>query len=476
MGKKLVKFHEHYKMGSQLVTPLNMFFKNIELMEWHHDRLPEYLWLGLILHRYGRKEGLKYIQLIIDFIINNINPIPFDISFTEILSISNEQHKLYKYIINDLKIGEALEPLTIFVDITKYYLFIEHFTNSKTVDEKLEIIHQVMENNYFHQSNTATDIRYCIVKYMFDTGKLKLSNIETISVIKDYPLHNHDEEIMKLYRPLIRSSEGSLFSITKHFFYKTFWERCSEIYSCKPLVFKTKGDNNMEEANNDLAKIKNILVYLDNLMRLNYKDNKKVLVLFGLFSFSVRRFDELVRHNLFCETTGRNILRSLIESYINSKYMLKIDNDDNSIWDNYIDKGLGTYKKTFEVQKDYSDANNHINNNFIKFLIEDNKSLELTNIEIGYVLKSMREMCDDVDEKYLYSLYDFDSNIEHALWGAIAETALYKCLEVCHELHWCLSTGELNTLPSVYNDCLLVLKKHILLLKNLYDIPDDLLL
>ena len=88
----------------------------------------------------------------------------------------------------------------------------------------------------------------------------------------------------------------------------------------------------------------------------------------------------------------------------------------------------------------------------------------------------MREMCDDVDEKYLYSLYDFDSNIEHALWGAIAETALYKCLEVCHELHWCLSTGELNTLPSVYNDCLLVLKKHILLLKNLYDIPDDLLL
>lgn len=49
MGKKLVKFHEHYKVGSQLVTPLNMLFKNIELMEWHHDRLPEYLWAGLTL-------------------------------------------------------------------------------------------------------------------------------------------------------------------------------------------------------------------------------------------------------------------------------------------------------------------------------------------------------------------------------------------------------------------------------------------
>ena len=57
---------EHTKLSSHkfkkgvFVSPLNEFINSSDKNKsWMYGRLPEYLWIALILNKYGRKEGFK---------------------------------------------------------------------------------------------------------------------------------------------------------------------------------------------------------------------------------------------------------------------------------------------------------------------------------------------------------------------------------------------------------------------------------
>ena len=57
---------EHKQVKTQLLTPWNAILGDkSSLRSWYKERVPEYLWLGCIVNKYGRKEGLKkYIMLL----------------------------------------------------------------------------------------------------------------------------------------------------------------------------------------------------------------------------------------------------------------------------------------------------------------------------------------------------------------------------------------------------------------------------
>ena len=50
----------HKKRKGLLVTPFNAASGDtLQLSSWAKERMPEYLWLGLILLRYGREVGIE---------------------------------------------------------------------------------------------------------------------------------------------------------------------------------------------------------------------------------------------------------------------------------------------------------------------------------------------------------------------------------------------------------------------------------
>jgi len=52
--------HKVYPRQGRVVTPFNdSLGDQLKLSSWAKERMPEYLWLGLVLMEYGREEGFK---------------------------------------------------------------------------------------------------------------------------------------------------------------------------------------------------------------------------------------------------------------------------------------------------------------------------------------------------------------------------------------------------------------------------------
>lgn len=58
--KNVSGISDHKIRKGALVTPLNAGLgDNLKFSSWTKERMPEYIWLGLILKYYGRKLGLE---------------------------------------------------------------------------------------------------------------------------------------------------------------------------------------------------------------------------------------------------------------------------------------------------------------------------------------------------------------------------------------------------------------------------------
>ena len=106
----------NFKKG-KFIAPLNEFVSEMdENKSWMYGRMPEYLWIGMVLHHYGRKEGLNKLYHIVKYIGDNL-PEMRTLRMSEILSLDvDKQKKLYEYM--NLYIEEiALSPLTVIFTI-----------------------------------------------------------------------------------------------------------------------------------------------------------------------------------------------------------------------------------------------------------------------------------------------------------------------------------------------------------------------
>ena len=63
-----IELSEHIKKGDTLYTPFTNpdgLGASLSLSSWSQNWLPEFLWIGLILYKQGRKKGLESIYDII---------------------------------------------------------------------------------------------------------------------------------------------------------------------------------------------------------------------------------------------------------------------------------------------------------------------------------------------------------------------------------------------------------------------------
>lgn len=67
--------------------------------------------------------------------------------------------------------------------------------------------------------------------------------------------------------------------------------------------------------------------------------------------------------------------------------------------------------------------------------------------------------------------YDYDSSFEHGLWGSIRESSLVKCQNPAHQYHCVPDVEDHNNLKSVLPDCIMIMRKTLELLNELYGIP-----
>ena len=470
---------DHIFKKGRFITPWNNAVGKLAKMQsWSQNRLPEYLWLGLILNKYGRKQGLEKSYYILNKLheINNGLSVP---AFSLILELDvEEQKKLYHYII-EIAGKQVLSPLTILYTYSDFEEFSRCFSTPHIApSDRQKSIDIVLSEAYFHQSELATDIGFLVTYFSLLTGRIQMPRAQ-IDLILEYPHLEHSNERMRMIRPIIRSTEMMLLGLEllNEQFLEDFWRRISKMSECK--LFCIKYPSNESDSDKYIETLHKIFEYLSNCFISISPLDKKMLVLLGISTYSYKRLLEIVNHGLYNTIAARGSIRTVIESYIMMKYLMKNENTQENIWDKFQCYGIGLYKiilaKSRETESNL--ANSHIDYKYLEVLVNEYMDEEYIDMDTSYFdRQNIREKAISVGEKELYGLYyDYDSSYEHGLWGAIRESSLIKCGSPAHQFHCVPDYENKQNLKNVWPDCVKVMNKIIIILDELYSIPEHLL-
>lgn len=474
------KLSEHTFVKGRFITPLNSLPMMQELEDeksWTYGRMPEYIWIGLILKYFGREEGLKKSYYIISK-IHNVAPDLYTVRLSQILKLdTNIQEEIYEYIIS-LGVKDAISPLTIFLTGSQAPVFAKYFYSYKQgIEDRCKAIVETMSEIMDHQSNEATDIRFVAVYFNILSGKMHLLK-EQVNLLISYPASKHIDEIMRMARPTVRSLEMMIltFENTDSEYLKGFWRCVSEMTECDIFVINFPEENRSITAY--MESLHEVFVYLSELLIASNMLDEKMNVLLGIATYSYKRLKEIYRHQLFNSISGRSCVRVLIEDYIMMKYLMKNEAFHENIWHDYQLYGMGLYKLVLARHRE-SDCleESHFDEKYIEALVNEFKGEEFINMDTRYFDKqNIRSKAESVNEKSLFGLYyDYDSSFEHGLWGAIRESSLLKCNNPAHKYHCVPDIEDEIVLKTVLPDCVMIMNKTILFLNELYGIPEQLL-
>lgn len=479
------KLSDHKFEKGRLITPFNYELKDLLQEEpWYYRRMPEYLWLGLIIN-----DGERTTQIQKCFrIIKYLNDLDKDINLLQmstILTLSNEEQNKFYTFLEELQVVKSLRPLSLVVPSDSLNLLKVIKGYNISIEKRIEKLNNILGYLSDHQSNLSTDVRFLVLNKFLVAGKLQVAHDNVFSqTMSQYALVSHETPEMKLYRPTIRSAEIGISaglndknSIDIRFV-KTFWKKISLLTDCE--VFYMNIENPANESG-DLEKHKEyiyeVLNYYTKLLIETRPLDNKMLVLLGIFTFSYKRLIELVDHNLENTISGRTIMRSITESYMMTKYLLLEEPNHKDIWGEYQDYGIGQYKLIYGryAEENPEVEGSHVPFEYINNLVSEFKNEEFINIDTKYFGSgNIRNKFKEIGEENLWKYYyDYDSIYEHGLWGAIRESSILKCSAPGHQYHGVPDIENIQKLPSVALDCMMIMNRHIKLLEKEYGLPEN---
>lgn len=466
--------HE-FKKG-KFITPFNKAFTELlKENSWFYGRLPEYIWIGLIIRYYGRDEGISKCMSLLEK-LSEFKDTVFSPRFSNILKLSTDkQTEIFDYFKSVVDV-DVLSPLTVIFTYSDYPCFSSSFYTNASPEERISLINEVVAEASHHQSEFSTDMRFIVLYYLIVTDRLNMPKTMLNSLLM-YPKLQHSDKRMNFIRPTIRAAEigipTDLDGKDDDYIY-TFWEGVSRLSECE--LFYIEIAPNHEGAEDYIARVKTILEYYKEVFVSAKPLDNKMLVILGIATYSYKRLLEVVEHDLYQTISGRSISRVLVENYIMLKYLLKNESSHNDIWAEYQFYGIGQYKLISEryIESGKNLPDSHVPYDLIDILVSEYKSKEFIDMDTTYFDKTnIRIKADSVGEKELYGLYyDYDSAFEHGLWGAIRESSLIKCNTPSHQFHCVPDIENVQKMQDVWCDCKTMMDKTLDVLKDIYGLPD----
>ncbi len=482
------QLRDHEFKKGKFITPFNKALgEKGKFQSWFHERLPEYMWIAIILDTYGRKDGFKKMFQIVQKLVELFPTINRPSLFSILNLPEEEQLTFYRYL--ETIIGKnTLSPLTIVHQHNKFPVFVNFFCNNhQTPQKRTDMLIEILRKTANHQSDFSTDIRYIALIHFIFSGSLKLPK-EIVGELIKYPELEHTDEEMRRIRPLIRSAEMTIKTaestdiqntaddISDEIMY-SFWDIISRCAECELFVINREDEKS--ETDIYIVHLQEIFRYLAELFSSTNPLDAKMLVLLGISTYAYKRMHEVYAHDLYNSISGRSATRCIIECYIMLKYLLLIEKEHKNIWEEYQYYGIGLTKLVVSRSRDSSAdlSKSHIDYKYLDILINLYMNEEFINMDTSYFdKKNIRDKAMAVDEKELFGLYyDYDSHFEHGLWGAIRESALISCNSPAHQFHCVPDALVAQSLPSVWHDCKFVMGKILAFLDEQFSIPNKLL-
>jgi hypothetical protein len=475
--KNVSGISDHKIRKGALVTPLNAASGDtLKLSSWAKERMPEYLWLGLILLRYGRKKGIEKAGNILFEISRKIESFSQP-RMSKIFGLSDDEQKIIYEIICKHVEKDVLAPLTLLYPSRFYPLFNDYFFISYLlVEDRTNIISEAIKLFAPHQSDEATDLRFLALSLMLFSGKIQfVKGMEpVITALQEYPYTDHEDEKMRMYRPTVRSMEGGMnFGEDNTDFSSKFWRDFGMITSCNPIRIEfPENSNDYKEFTTDCRKVLEYVFYSNKEKSLT---EDKFDVIIGSINYALKIFTEINDKALGNSILGRHGIRTVIEVYIMLKYLLKREVKQPRIWEEYKLYGVSKYKLVLlkAREKNSIDMTSHFSLPVAEALVNEIRWEEFIDVDLNYFDKQgIRDKSIDVGEKELYDLfYDYDSSFSHGLWGAVRESSMLHCNSADHQFHTVPDIYDNQNLPDVKSDSNKFMIMLLKLLAGIYDIP-----
>ncbi|GFO55955.1 hypothetical protein GMSM_29620 [Geomonas sp. Red276] len=468
------RIKDHKVRSGRVISPWNFNLgKTMKLSSWALNRLPEYLWLALILDYYGRERGLELTAAILHDISTYEESLDTP-RLSKILSLPvKEQEKIYKSILRNIS-KEVLSPLTAVIDGEKNEVFWSYFYILKySLEEKLSKLQSILKDNYFHQSNAATDVRFLVVWNMIYQKRIKFGSdcSATIEALTEYPITSHEDEKMRSYRPMVRASEMQMGESNKEYL-ERFWRVVCARTECKLFFIEHEDvDMNYDSFLEDTA---DALDYVWCKSKVEILSNEKLTVMMSLTTYCYKILHEVVTSKMGKSISARSSVRIIAEVFIMLKYLIKMSQEKPNIWSEYQQYGIGKYKlvllKSREVEVD---PDSHVVPGIIEVLVNEETWEEFIDVDLRYFDQmGIREKSIFVDEKELFDLlYDYDSSYAHGLWGAVREAAMVKCENPAHRFHSVPDLSLKQNCSDVIPDMVKLMKRSLMVLSDQYSLP-----
>lgn len=472
------KLSEQVIRKGRVMSPLVAGLGDIlELSSWSVERLPEYIWLALILDAKGRSVGTECCTTIFRK-IKSYYPNFNSAKLSLILELGNKhQNDMFDVILSEIE-PKILAPLTVVIDYEYCPTFYKRFyVPGFSLEDRIKVLSSVTRKYNQPDSNEATDIRYLAIIPAVLSGHLHFPQESPVTdALLYYGNTPHDKEIMRVYRPSIRSLEGVSIpdKIISNWVNK-FWEIMSSITDCKLLSISYKKDDAKVDYNTFIAQTKEALDYLNIQHKQDTTQDDAYSVLTGSLVYAFKTFMEVVEHDLANTLIGRQSTRIIIEIYIMMKYLCDKEAEKPTIWSEYKAYGIGKYKLILlKMREGMGSDTNHVSEKMLDMLVNEPQLEEFTDVDLRYFDDvKIRDKAISVGEKDLYDVaYDYDSSYAHGLWGAVRESCMLVCDNVFHHFRPVADASLSQNLPDITEDCFNYLVRLILLVNERYSFPE----
>lgn len=426
----------HKRQGKKLIPPFQQIDK-LKKVSWTNDRLPEYIWISLIISISEREEGIQLIKRITKFFYDIKEEYrPEDLSISSLSKLDDHiLDSFLEFMCDHLGLDKILQPLALFDEIPRVEKWRQYLSDDFIAEEEWEKLFITVAKCFDHQSQEATDSRWSRLYYYFVCGKLGLQG-ESAKQIFHYP----DEGDMRSVRPLIRSTEMVLNmqpdgGIKENFWIEEFWKQGMQETRCWKLNSVDNSHVDSTITRTDFEKVKDCLIVYFNSTNTTTGVDPKHDAVFGLSLYSIEILGELIEQPYNTSILSRLGLRTITECYITLAYLCDQNNDD--LWQAYRIYGSGQAKLTFLKMDEMEVQPKFVDTETLRTLANEDQYEEFVDIDLGHWdSTNLRKMSEKANVKEEYNkFYDWTSGFAHGQWSAVRNTTFDTCGNPMHRLH-----------------------------------------
>jgi hypothetical protein len=283
-----------------------------------------------------------------------------------------------------------------------------------------------------HQSQEATDCRWCEVLVHLAAGRLHFPTVELVREITEYPNYRDLRQV----RPSIRATELTLREVPTQW-PSQFWTECLQTKECvfPPEKFEPTVVSEIGTTSHRAKDVYGKLVAHSRECLSSTAVDARYDSVFGTALYCLGIVQELLVPGSGNSIVARMALRTVLECYITLAYL--VSRDDAKLWQSYRVYGAGQAKLSYLKLLETDDLPGYISPEALEALANEDQWQEFLKIDLGHWDRSnLRQLSESAGVKADYDrFYSWPSTYTHGHWGAVRDSVLTVCFNPLHRLH-----------------------------------------